>query len=714
MRFLKNLSSYIAESGFPWEFRNTAGIPPKVRADKKERAKWITNPSTSHCVYSLIEGLNASARITSSRGQSEGNPAFLCHGFAADFDVPVSENFIAEGLERSPFLPNYMEKTLSGNVRLLWLIDSPVRFVSHTFAVVFLKYVSTALQLEKIVPGFDRAAFEDPARYYTNSGEWFQVSDKKLSADLATGWQVKVSEQIVWSGREFGECLDLAKVAPLLAKRYPRFAEWPGDFALGAQGPTFWVEDSVSPKSAIVRETGIQTFASHASKPFYSWSELIGESEVAAKKAQEIGQVVNGIHYDGKSYYRVIPEGLWVPSSKDDLIGHLKVTCGVSAKVDKSRVSDVDRAVQYIQDYQRVTGAAPFAFQPAGIIMVNRRKFLNIHTRRVVSPADEKAVWGPAGGMPTLSKFFDGFFDPIIQLDYFLSWASYAYRSFYLLSPRSGHSVIISGPPNIGKSFLNTGIMPALFGGMEDARAYLMGEDDFGAELFDVGYWPIDDSTAAHDHISHKKFSEMTKRMVANRTFRYHAKFQQATSVVWQGRICITCNRDEESLRIIPELEMSNREKLMLFRTASTPPIDFLDQTQMEHVIEREIAVFARYLLDFELPEHCRGDVRFGVQHYHEPSLVESAEQSSYYSAFYQILHDWRENFFVVYPKQEYWEGTALQLQKSILMLCPEIQLAMRPYSVDAIARALAVLKNRGSAIECFSKEGIRIWRIKK
>ena len=205
---------------------------------------------------------------------------------------------------------------------------------------------------------------------FRSSGEWATLDAKrKMSAGLTHGCVVEVSSKHVWRKDSGSVEIPLPVVAAELAKKFPSFPNcWPGDFVEGSQGPTFWVEGSTSPKSAVVKPTGLFTFAAHAVKPFYGWADLFSEQFVDKYKTELMGEAVKGIYHDGTKYWRKDGYGRWKWYSFDDISRHLRVDCGLSAVKDGGLPSEVDRAIQHIQNWQGVEGAAPFAFQPAGLI----------------------------------------------------------------------------------------------------------------------------------------------------------------------------------------------------------------------------------------------------------------------------------------------------------------------------------------------------------
>lgn len=711
---LPNLVSKTVTQCTPWLFKGS--IPDEVRGKdgKKLRDAWINNPDTAHEVYSGFEGLNAGMRISGGKKVSadEENPPFRLHAFVADIDCPVSHDELAAGLNRIKFTPNYYEKTLSGNARLIWLLEAPVTLPSRKFAVELLELALVRMRVEQIAPALDRPAWIEPNRYYTNSGDFFAIDEQtRMSTALIQGWVLEVAEKHNWKKQRNAVAIPLPIVFTEIEKKFPTH-NWPGEFVDEAQGPTFWLAGSVSPKSAIVKPTGLFTFSSSAPKCFYSWSDLLGVDFVRTYETEMLGKAVEGIHHDGKQYYRTDGFKDWKPYTKEDVQSHLVTTRGLGSTKEGDTPSELSRAMEYIRDWQGIVGAAPFVFQNPGIVVKNGNRFLNTHTRKVLTPVGAGAtkVWGD--GFPFLAQFLDGLFCPGEQLPFFLSWLSRFYSGAYALNLESGQNVFILGPPGLGKTFLSQGVLSHLLGGSAEAEAYLLGKTDFNSELFEVGLWTVDDNAATVDAVTHRTFSSITKKMAANTTFQYHAKFRIPCSVDWLGRVLVTGNDDEESVRIVPDLSISNLDKTHLLRTARTAPVKFPDRRGCLQILRDELPHFGRYLLEYRVPEQCLGNSRFGVKAYQEKTLMATAEQSSRSAGFLEIIEDWRETYFSENVGLPYWEGSSFQLLKKLNHDQTSSLAGVRSLSVDSIGRGLATLKSKGLPFEAFGDGLTRSWRI--
>ena len=281
---IKNLTTIAAEALNPWEGDWLRKVPPNAITDKKARGVWMNLPTTEYNAYSGFEGVNAGRRVNGDKTES-GNPPLRHHALAIDYDFPLSEVEVEAGVARMTIKPNWIERSLSSNWRLVWLFETPVPMINYAFAVEWLASLDQILPFRQLA-GIDENALKAPERYLTNGGVWKKLHDAPVPASLLMGHYAEISRKFNWTDSGLGVTVPLDVAAGRLKELFPRFASWEGDFVLDSQGPSFWIDGSESPKSAIVRATGIQTFSGHATKPFFDWSELLGHEFVKQFKKE--------------------------------------------------------------------------------------------------------------------------------------------------------------------------------------------------------------------------------------------------------------------------------------------------------------------------------------------------------------------------------------------------------------------------------------------
>jgi hypothetical protein len=424
-------------------------------------------------------------------------------------------------------------------------------------------------------------------------------------------------------------------------------------------------------------------------------------------EAKLVAETVEGVWFDGRDYWLKVL-GEWRLFKKADLALHLRVARSMSDERPKgATASQLDVALEQIHQTQRVDGAAPFVFRHEAMTEFAAKRYLNISRSRIMVPVEGTLKWGE--GFPWLAQFLTGLFDPEEQLDFFLSWLAYAYRHAYAGKPRNGQAIFLAGDVDQGKTLISNVMIGGLFGGHMDASDFLLGESRFNKELFEVGLWTVDDTVPSSDPKKQQLYSAMLKKIPANYAFQYHPKFRDQIMLPWAGRVVITCNADPESIRILPDIEMSILDKISLFaiRTAKR---DFTDAA--DH-IRAELPAFARWLLDYEIPEHCKGDVRFGVKCYHHAALIETARQSGRTAGFIELLERFLR-FRFSYPYQGDWSGTATDMLAE-MMANESTRYVAAKYTPDQIGRRLSQLKAQGYPLEYSRSPGgsrTRRWTI--
>jgi len=641
---LKNLAQTDTHEECPWLFQ----AKPFSTHDSNKYKTWRKQPTTEHLFYSGIVAQAPSIRV------SENNPPLEIRALIADYDAPISDEELTAGINRSSkfYAPNLVHRTpLSGGARLIWCLERPLLVPNYDVAKRFLKAASKYLHAKALLPGFDDQAFENPNLYYDVGHTWESESEDLFPWTDACGWMVKVSERAKWTG----DTIPLETIAAEAQNRFP--GRWQGDFVEGARGCRFWDPTGDNPTAAIIRPTGMQCFT--GLEPFVSWSAIFGQGWVEKVSSRKLGELLEGIYYDGGDYWMQNPSGKWECHGEREMSRHLKVFHGLSAdRIEGKTFSEVDEALHAICRNFRIAGAAPFIFQPSGAIDFMGERILNISNVKAITPAEDSGEW--AENFPWVGKFLHELFEPWEQLEFMLAWLKRFYCSARDGKLMQGQAVFLAGDTGRGKTFFSNRIVGALMGGHADASQYLMGKTNFNKDLFNRAFWTVDDALPGDNNQDHKAFSTMIKRVTANNTFEFHAKFRDATQVAWSGRVMVTGNLDADSLRILPDLDTSILDKLLLFKAA--PRVShFPEKHELEEIVRKELPHLAAWLIDWDPPENVIDpDPRYGVARYHHPFLHQAAGESQDASTVREIL----QKFLVDRPRD--FEGTAVELLQEL------------------------------------------------
>lgn len=692
MKYLKNLRSSECFDGIkPWEFTKYEMVPKNCLADKVARDTWINDPTLDFYVYSMNEGVQANLRIRAE------NPVHSGDGFAADVDSAITFEEIQEFTKGMRYRPNWFEQTLSDRGRLIWLYASNLKYPSSGFFTATMIEFADKLELE-MLPGFDRPSFLTSGRYFTNGCRWSQMAKAPITDDSVRATVMKVSEKFDWTAKEFGKPVSLESVAQECVRRYPRFSGWTSEFKIGSTGPSFWIEESESPKSAIIRETGIHTFSAHATKAFYSWEELVGKEFVEVTEEKKHGKATEDLFYDGTMYWFKSLKGEFKPSDQAKTELYLRNSCGITSKKNKNEeLTELQKIIAFVDRNQRVDVAGPCAFFPKGRMTYNGKDFLNTHSIDALKPAPDATPWGPTGKFPFISEFLDQFFTSKEQLEIFLAW----HKRFYLMclnrKPVSGQAILAFGPPDSGKTLCGTRIVGDSVGGSSDGNQLFTEAGGFNGSLFDYGLICVSDVVMATTDSGLRHMSEKIKAFVANPEHQYNEKFLVAHRMPWQGRIYFDGNDDAQSLRSAPSLDMSNEDKLILLQVGDRR-IEFFEADEMKEKIKLELPHFLRWLCDWQPPEHCfnRASTRFGVRSFCHPTLRASIQKSSTLNSLGELLTKFLDEYFGDNRDSSEWSGTATDLR---IHMCanPAFAELLRSYRPEQMTRLLLQMNSTKS-----------------
>lgn len=644
--YIKNLRGKDVAEVDP--FKDSIPDAPEYKKDKFRR--WSLDPSTDHFWVSSVEGLNPHARV------DKENPPAKVHGFFVDYDAVAGDDPMAR-IKKKGGAPTYFSITPSGQVRLYWAFPEPLP-VNEVVCDSFLEACHAAVKAPKLFPGYDETSAR-AVQYFAIGTAWEKVGPE---FDLAAA-QAALFRAWTKVGRKSVDVdVPLDKVAAEVAKRWP--GRWKGKFELEARGPLFWIDDGIDRDGCVVKPDGIVVYSDRAGTPYLSWRELLGNSFVAEFETTRIADSIANIYYDGKNYYRT-DEGYGLIESKEDVSLILR-SYGFSPKAKKgAALSEVEQAMLHIQRVNRVDGAAPVIFDPNTLVIEpSGRKLVNLSRIKPTYPATE----GDPSTWPWLHGFFEQWLDNtpdvhgIEARQYFFAWLSRIILASVDKVPLQGQALILAGPAGRGKTLFGRKILGGACGGFAEAGAYLTGKTHFNRELSMMPIWTVDDGESAVDYKDQRRFTELLKRAVANPTVSAEAKGIDAQTVPWTGRVVLGANMDAHSLSVIPNLDQSNRDKIMAFRISDDAPTKFPANTTLEKIITRELPHFVRWVLDY-VPddERVMGNSRFGVNSYFHPQVEEAARANSPRHQTLELIEIFVKEWRVGAGRKE-WKGTGSEL----------------------------------------------------
>ena len=723
---LSNLSGAAVEIlEKPWEFEPKGRVPyPTSTHTKDEFTAWCQHPTTEHAFLSAFEGMSSLVRVSDG---SDGNHVFQMHGVIADYDSKAPDA-LREHIMNSPpsaFLPQWLVTTARGNSRLVWFFERPVMLSSPDLTKKFLAAINKELKLSKWAAGMDVDAYANPQLYYEIGKHWEPLFPKKfISSALLELWLIKAADKTKLDDKKtLKYMIPMEDLSAEMHRKYPN--RWPTNLYIGARGVRFWDPSADNPTAAVVFEDGMYCFT--GTRAFMTWEDIFGKEFVSKYEAQYVENALVDTAYDGRSYY-VLEGSEWLPWSKEDFAQSLRCKGYDGSRARGKTHSEIDLIEHTIKQTRRVERALPFLYYPSGIITYDGHKYMNTARVSVCKPAvayHDGPMYNLADGkdrFPFLYKFLLSLFskdedpqDP--QLIAFLAWLKYFYQTSYTGKPGPGHALVLAGEAGKGKTFLNRAVLGGLMAGgipgagYADASDHLVDGSQWTDQIAHKPIMAIDDAVATEDFRELRKFTQRIKKYTANSSINYNAKWAATGQVPWFGRILITCNLDPESLRILPDMDQTTRDKIMLFRT-SPVKVRFRAWHDMHDLLVKELPYLARFLLEWPMPEdRIATEARFGVKPYHDKSLFEEALHQSADGNTTEVINSFLASYFEENKDAEYWEGAATILFEDMSDMFEGV---MRSIKKRQLSTCLGKLKKSGYSLEKLRIKGINVWRIQR
>jgi len=197
----------------------------------------------------------------------------------------------------------------------------------------------------------------------------------------------------------------------------------------------------------------------------------------------------------------------------------------------------------------------------------------------------------------------------------------------------------------------------------------------FNVEMGIYGVWTVGDATTNADEKTRNYLAATLKEHAANVNMRMEAKYSGAVTIPGASRVVLTCNIDEGSVSVIPEMGLSNEDKLMLFMVNPDWKPTFNDTLgDNKAMLMRELPYFLRWLINWEPPASIipeAGSRRFGIKPYHHPRLVEESKQLDISTAVVGEMDDCRHSAMSLFridldAKGGVWQGTSGDIAQAI------------------------------------------------
>jgi len=487
--------------------------------------------------------------------------------------------------------------------------------------------------------GWDECS-KNPAMMWEIGSKWERISTSRVAGPVLESLFFDVAKKT--SGPRGKVTIPLDVVEEKIKEMFPN--RWVGDFDVGRRGPLFWIDDGIDRAGCIVQEGGIWCYSTRGGKSFFSWADIFGEKFVSEFRDQQLADAVEDTWFDGKKYWVKDGRNNWSPILKEDLMARLRLA-GFTHKARKQNdpASQIDEVIVYIQDQRRIHGAAPFLYNYDEIVEKGPQRYINTHSN--LRPLNA-ATSGKPSLWPNLHDWMNNFMEDKISSQYLFAWLQRFYLGAVSGKPEMGHSLIIAGDHDKGKSLLSTFLLPKIFNGGADAGRYLLGLEGFNQDLTQSPIWYIDDNASGATVSEHRRFSEMLKKLSATPKVTARVMYSDPVDIPRVGRILLTTNTDADSLAVIPNLDGTILDKLMIFKMnpKHTPWFRSLSSHDIEKTIEKELPHMLAWLVnDFKAPSYVTQGAsgRFGINAYHHAEIVSMAKDLSPDQRDWEMIQFW-------------------------------------------------------------------------
>ena len=323
------------------------------------------------------------------------------------------------------------------------------------------------------------------------------------------------------------------------------------------------------------------------------------------------------IYYEEGKGFLVGQDGKFIVMNEPSTKRHLR-HLGFQAKSAGDKLSEVDAAVHFIQTANNIAYSGPLAGKQPGVFTTGGSRVL-VTAAPTIIKASAGGEWG----------FLKSIIEPMLeaeQLPYLLGWLGRSYNLLCAGTIAPGQVIAFVGPKNSGKTLLQAIITAILGGRTADPYAYMTGRTNFNRDLFAAENLVFGDQVSSTDGRARREFGCRLKQFAVNEDQRCEGKNREALSLRPFWRVTISLNEEQENVCVLPPMDESISDKLMLFVTKRPPVMDCeawtsYQRTEIWTKIVGELPAFISYLSSFSIPADLRSD-RFGVKHFHHPEIL--------------------------------------------------------------------------------------------
>lgn len=340
---------------------------------------------------------------------------------------------------------------------------------------------------------------------------------------------------------------------------------------------------------------------------------------VRAIPPDEIEKLTVDAYYEPgrKSYWVLNDKHQWISVDKEAVRLRLAEK-GLSTRRDGNLICPADKELLLIQNQRSVNFV--------GAVAGYNRGLYEMSGYRVLVTSGPNPLHPSPGDWSLIRTIIENLLVIPEQITRFYGWLKIADDSLRSGNIIFGQCMVLAGPKGSGKSLLQAIITEILGGRSAKPHRHMMGNTQFNKELFGAEHLMIEDEAASIDTRVRRAFGAAIKLITATREHSCHGKNKDAQMLYPFWRLSISVNDEPENLSILPPIDDSLEDKIIVFR-CSKSPMPMPTNTPAESAaffdaIKGQIAAFVHWLRnDFIIPTDMVAE-RYGISAYINPALL--------------------------------------------------------------------------------------------
>lgn len=251
------------------------------------------------------------------------------------------------------------------------------------------------------------------------------------------------------------------------------------------------------------------------------------------------------------------------------------------------------------------------------------------------------------------------------QLHSVLDWLAHCRRAVIKGRRVQSPALVMAGERGNGKSLAIEIISRCLGGRQANGYRHLCGDSHFNKDLLGAELIVIDDPAASKDPRSRVKLAQNIKGFLFNSFVAIEGKNKDSFNCRPVQAVIFAVNEDPEHLRVLPELDESMMDKIILTKTR---PVNLQPSlVGCEDLIKAKIAkTLPAFLYELDKRDLSRSyDSRGRLKCFWHPSINEAIGLLSNEQRLLELIHQHHDIISIIKEKGM-WTGTAAMLETAL------------------------------------------------